>query len=60
MYHLFERGSRKSQEKVKSVVEKSSTLGVAPKGGKCCDGLVTKTTAVVTSDCRLLDVGVNP
>ena len=35
MYHLFERGSRKSQEKVKFVGEKNSTLPVAPKGGLC-------------------------
>jgi hypothetical protein len=35
VYHLFERGSRKSLEKVKLVVDKSSTLVVTPKGGEC-------------------------
>ena len=59
MNHLFERGSRKSQEKVRSVMEKSSTLAVAPKGGKCrVIVLSLKTTAVVSSDCWLLEVGV--
>jgi len=33
-------------------------LAVAHKGGKCCVSFVTKTIAVVTSDCWLLKVGV--
>ena len=40
-------------------METSSTLVVAPKGGKCrVMVLKLKTTAVVTSDCWLLKVGV--
>jgi hypothetical protein len=35
VYNLFERGSRKSQEKVTFLRDKSSTLAVVPKGGKC-------------------------
>jgi len=35
VYNLFKRGSRKSQEKVTLVRDKSLTLAVAPKGGKC-------------------------
>jgi hypothetical protein len=36
LYYLFECGSGESQGKVMSVRDKSSTLAVAPKGGKCC------------------------
>jgi len=35
LYHLFERGGRKSLGKVKPVRDRSSKLAVAPKGGKC-------------------------
>ena len=49
----------KSQEKVKLIGNKRSSLVVAPEGGECrvlvCG---TKTTAMVTSECWLLKVGV--
>jgi hypothetical protein len=49
----------KSQEKVKLVGDKHSSLVVAHEGGEChvlvCG---TKTNAVATSDCWLLKVGI--
>ena len=48
----------KSQEKVKLVGDRSSTLVVAPKGGECRVQGVGKTTIVANSDCWVLKVGV--
>ena len=49
----------KSHEKVKLVGDKSFTLAVAPMGAEFLVLVFgTKTTAVATSDCRLLNVGV--
>ena len=52
-------GVGKSQDKVRVVRDRSSTSAVAPKGGKCrVLVLELATSAVVTSDCWLLNVGV--
>ena len=49
----------KSQEKVRCIRGKNSTLAVVPKGAKCrVTVLSLKTAAVVTSDCWLVKVGV--
>ena len=57
LYH-FPSGRVRKHSRRLTVRDNGSTLAVAPKGGKCSVTFVTKTIAVVTSDCWLLKVGV--